>query len=151
MEITPVNSRNCANPVCRQDDAQRIMEKNTSGIPKIVQENISTPIWPFYQLLISTGINKFLPLYMKSHMKRKTAADVQRVCEKIQLSITARTGNKLLTWQCDRGTELLNGTFEGWLKRELGVIQRFSNIEHPWENGMVSNPFHSCSLPSQTR
>jgi transposase InsO family protein len=74
---------------------------------------------------------------------RKTAEDVQRVCQKIQLSITARTGNKLLTWQFDRGTEFLNSTFEKWLKMELGVIQRFSNIEHPWENGMAERSFQT--------
>jgi hypothetical protein len=57
-------------------------------------------------------------------LKKKTAEDVQRVCQKIQLMIAARAGNKLLTWQFDRGTEFLNGTFEKWLKMELGVIQR---------------------------
>jgi hypothetical protein len=31
-------------------------------------------------------------------LKRKTADEVYRVCKKIQLSISARTGNKLLTW-----------------------------------------------------
>jgi transposase InsO family protein len=76
-------------------------------------------------------------------LKRKTAEDVQRVCKTIQLLITARTGNKLLTWQFDRGTEFLNNTFERWLKMELGVIQRFSNIEHPWENGMAERSFQT--------
>jgi hypothetical protein len=64
-------------------------------------------------------------------LQRKTAAEVCRVCKKIQLLISARTGNKLITWQFDRGTEFLNSTFEQWLKLELGVFQRFSNIEHP--------------------
>jgi hypothetical protein len=63
-------------------------------------------------------------------LKRKTAENVHCVCQKIQLAISARTGNKLLTWQFDRGTEFLNSTFERWLKMELGVIQRFSNVEH---------------------
>jgi transposase InsO family protein len=76
-------------------------------------------------------------------LKRKTAVDVQRICKTIQLSITARTGNKLLTWQFDRGTEFLNHTFERWLKMDLGVIQRFSNIEHPWENGMAERSFQT--------
>jgi hypothetical protein len=77
-------------------------------------------------------------------LKRKTAEDVQRVCKTIQLSITARTGNKLLTWQFDRGTEFLNSTFERWLKMELiGVLQRFSNIEHPWENGIAERSFQT--------
>ena len=35
-------------------------------------------------------------------LKHKTAAEVCRVCKKIQKLITARTGNKLLTWQFDR-------------------------------------------------
>jgi hypothetical protein len=54
--------------------------------------------------------------------------------KKIQSMILARTGHKLLTWQFDRGSEFLNRIFEQWLKMELGVIQRFSNVEHPWEN-----------------
>jgi hypothetical protein len=77
--------------------------------------------------------------HMKSSslLKRKTAEDVYRVSQKIQLSIAARTSNKLLTWQFDRETKFLNSTFERWLKLELGVTQRFSNVEHPWENGMA--------------
>ena len=69
--------------------------------------------------------------------------DVHRVCKRIQLSIAARTSNKLLTWQFDRGTEFLNGTFEQWLKLELGVTQRFSNVEHPWENGLAERSFQT--------
>ena len=76
-------------------------------------------------------------------LKNKTAETVQRICQKIQLSIAARTGNKLLTWQFDRGTEFLNSTFERWLKMELGVIQRFSNVEHPWENGLAERSFQT--------
>jgi hypothetical protein len=76
-------------------------------------------------------------------LKRKTAEDVYRVSKKIQLTVAARTGNKLLTWQFDRGTEFLNSTFEKWLKLELGVTQRFSNIEHPWENGMAERSFQT--------
>jgi transposase InsO family protein len=76
-------------------------------------------------------------------LKRKTAADVYGVSKTIQLSIAVRTGNKLLTWQFDRGTEFLNSTFDKWLKLELGVTQRFSNIEHPWENGMAERSFQT--------
>jgi hypothetical protein len=40
-------------------------------------------------------------------LRNKTAENVCRVSKKIQLLIAARTGNKLLTWQFDRGTEFL--------------------------------------------
>jgi transposase InsO family protein len=83
-------------------------------------------------------------------LKRKTAENVHRVCKKIQLVISARTGNKLLTWQFDRGTEFLNGTFETWLKMELGVIQRFSNVEHPWENGLAERSFQTLFSMSRS-
>jgi hypothetical protein len=76
-------------------------------------------------------------------LKTKTAENVCRVSKRIQLMISARTGNKLLTWQFDRGTEFLNSTFERWLKMELGVKQRFSNIEHPWENGKAERSFQT--------
>ena len=76
-------------------------------------------------------------------LKDKTAENVCRISKKIQLMIAARTGNKLLTWQFDRGTEFLNSTFEQWLKMELGAKQRFSNVEHPWENGKAERSFQT--------
>jgi IS30 family transposase len=92
---------------------------------------------------VLTVVDKISHEIVIALLKRKTAEDVQRVCQKIQLSITARTGNKLLTWQFDRGTEFLNCTFEKWLKMDLGVIQRFGNIEHPWENGVAERSFQT--------
>jgi transposase InsO family protein len=76
-------------------------------------------------------------------LKTKTAEAVHRVAKKIQLIITARTGNKLLTWQFDRGSEFLNAIFEQWMLLELGVEQKFSNVEHPWENGKAERPFQT--------
>jgi transposase InsO family protein len=83
-------------------------------------------------------------------LRNKTAAEVCRVCKKIQMLISARTRNKLLTWQFDRGTEFLNSTFEQWLKLELGVTQRFSNIEHPWENGKAERSFQTLFALSRS-
>jgi hypothetical protein len=83
-------------------------------------------------------------------LKRKTAEIVCNMCKKIQLLISARSGNKLLTWQFDRGTEFLNSSFESWLKMELGVIQRFSNIEHPWENGKAERSFQTLFALSRS-
>jgi transposase InsO family protein len=76
-------------------------------------------------------------------LKRKTAEAVCNICKKIQKLILARTGHKLLTWQFDRGTEFLNSTFEAWLAMDLGVQQRFSNVEHPWENGKAERSFQT--------
>ena len=77
-------------------------------------------------------------------LKTKTAEAVCRVSKKIQLIISARTGTKLLTWQFDRrGSEFLNATFEQWLLLDLGVKQRFSNVEHPWENGKAERSFQA--------
>jgi transposase InsO family protein len=83
-------------------------------------------------------------------LKRKTADNVCSVCKKIQLLISARSGNKLLTWQFDRGTEFLNSSFESWLKMELGVTQRFSNVEHPWENGKAERSFQTLFAMSRS-
>ncbi len=73
-----------------------------------------------------------------------------RVSKKIHLLISARTGNKLLTWQFDRGTEFLNSKFEQWLKMELGVTQRFSNVEHPWKNGKAERSFQTLFALSRS-
>jgi transposase InsO family protein len=76
-------------------------------------------------------------------LKNKTAEAVFRVCQKIHHIIAARTGNMLLTWQFDRGSEFLNSKFETWLVLELGVKQLFSNVEHPWENGKAERSFQT--------
>ncbi len=76
-------------------------------------------------------------------LKNKTAENVCAVSRKIHAMISARTGNKFLTWQFDRDTEFLNSSFEQWLKMELRVTQRFSNIEHPWENGKAERSFQT--------
>jgi transposase InsO family protein len=76
-------------------------------------------------------------------LKTKTAEAVCTVSKKIQSIIFARSRNKLLTWQFDRGSEFLNKTFEQWLILELGVEQRFSNVEHPWENGKAERSFQT--------
>jgi hypothetical protein len=56
--------------------------------------------------------------------------------------ISARNNNsKIKTWQFDRGGEFLNEIFEDWIVRDLGAIQLFSNVEHPWENGRAERSF----------
>ena len=79
----------------------------------------------------------------------KTAEAVHKVARKIQLIITARTGNKLLTWQFDRGSEFLNSTFEKWLLMELvniflptKAVTIFSKNEKPKTklNGKTNSP-----------
>jgi transposase InsO family protein len=37
----------------------------------------------------------------------------------------------------------LNAIFEKWLLLDLGVEQRFSNVEHPWENGKAERSFQT--------
>jgi transposase InsO family protein len=76
-------------------------------------------------------------------LKTKTAEAVCGVSRQIQQIITARTGNKLRTWQFDRGSEFLNAMFDVWLRLDLGVEQRFSNVEHPWENGKAERSFQT--------
>ena len=76
-----------------------------------------------------------------SLLKTKTADNVLQECKRIHKIIKARTGNKLKTWQFDRGPEFLNKIFNKWIEEELGATQRFSNIEHPWENGRAERSF----------
>ncbi len=44
----------------------------------------------------------------------------------------------------------MNSAFEQWLKMELGVTQRFSNIEHPWENGKAERSFQTLFALSRS-
>jgi hypothetical protein len=74
-------------------------------------------------------------------LKRKTAEEVCRICRIIQQIISARTGNKLLTWQFDRGSEFLNSNFEKWLKLELGrsktKVQQCRASLGEWKGGTI--------------
>jgi transposase InsO family protein len=74
-------------------------------------------------------------------LKIKEAKIILESCKKTLRLITARSKNQLKTWQFDRGGEFLNDLFEEWITRELGAIQLFSNVEHPWENGRAERSF----------
>ena len=74
-------------------------------------------------------------------LKTRAAEEVLEACKKTQRLIKARSKNQLKTWQFDRGGEFLNDLFEEWITRELGALQLFSNVEHPWENGRAERSF----------
>ena len=74
-------------------------------------------------------------------LKTRTAEKVLEACKKTLQLITARSKNSLKSWQFDRGGEFLNQLFEDWILRELGALQLFSNVEHPWENGRAERSF----------
>ena len=93
-----------------------------------------------YVLTVVDEISKEIIIAL---LKIKTAEEVCNTCKRIYAIITARTKNKLLTWQFDRGTEFLNSKFSKWILEEIGATQRFSNIEHPWENGIAERSFET--------
>jgi hypothetical protein len=74
-------------------------------------------------------------------LKKKTAEEVLAACKNSHKIITARCKSQLKSWQFDRGSEFLNESFEEWIIKELGALQLFSNIEHPWENGRAERSF----------
>ena len=74
-------------------------------------------------------------------LKSKTAKEVLAACKIVHKIITARSKSQLKTWQFDRGSEFLNCLFEEWITMELGALQLFSNVEHPWENGRAERSF----------
>ena len=41
------------------------------------------------------------------------------------------------SFQCDRGSEFHNNIVQHYIVQEKGAEIRFSNIEHPWENGLA--------------
>jgi transposase InsO family protein len=92
---------------------------------------------------VLTVVDEISKEIMIALLKRKTAAEVNNTCRQILAIIWARTENKLKTWQFDRGTEFLNSHFSKWIMQELGATQRFSNVEHPWENGVAERSFET--------
>jgi hypothetical protein len=74
-------------------------------------------------------------------LKTRSAEIVLEACKKTLRMISARSKNNLKSWQFDRGGEFLNNLFEEWIIRELGALQLFSNVEHPWENGRAERSF----------
>ena len=74
-------------------------------------------------------------------LKSKSAEVVLSACKNTHKIITARCKSQIKSWQFDRGSEFLNELFEEWITKELGAMQLFSNIEHPWENGRAERSF----------
>ncbi len=70
-------------------------------------------------------------------LKDKTGDSVINACKRAHALITTRAKSSLKTWQFDRGSEFMNKAFDHWIHMELGAKQQFSNVEHPWENGIA--------------
>ena len=76
-------------------------------------------------------------------LKNKTAETTLDACKRAHALITSRAQSTLKTWQFDRGSEFMNKLFDSWIHSELGAKQLFSNIEHPWENGIAERSFQT--------
>jgi len=76
-------------------------------------------------------------------LKDKTGDTVINACKRAHALITTRAKSSLKTWQFDRGPEFLNKAFDQWIHMELGAKQLFSNVEHPWENGIAERSFQT--------
>ncbi len=76
-------------------------------------------------------------------LKNKEGDNVLNACKKAHAIITSRAKSSLKTWQFDRGSEFMNKAFDQWIHLELGAKQLFSNVEHPWENGIAERSFQT--------
>jgi hypothetical protein len=76
-------------------------------------------------------------------LKDKTADSVLNACKRAHALITSRARSTLRTWQFHRGSEFMNKQFDNWIHSELGAKQLFSNVEHPWENGIAERSFQT--------
>jgi transposase InsO family protein len=76
-------------------------------------------------------------------LKNKTVEITLDACKRARALITSRAQSTLKTWQFDRGSEFMNKLFDTWIHSELGAKQLFSNIEHPWENGIAERSFQT--------
>ena len=76
-------------------------------------------------------------------LRDKTGSTVIAACKRAHALITSRSKSTLKTWQFDRGSEFMNKEFDIWIHQELGALQLFSNVEHPWENGRAERSFQT--------
>jgi hypothetical protein len=72
-------------------------------------------------------------------LKDKTCAlDGMR---EIAAEIRAATKREVVQWTFDRGTEFLNKDVRSHVRDELRASTFYSNVEHPWENGLAERSF----------
>ena len=84
-------------------------------------------------------------------LKDKAADTVLKACKRAHAIITSRAHSTLRTWQFDRGSEFMNKQFDQWIHLESGAKQLFSNVEHPWENGIAERSFQTILSHDETR
>jgi hypothetical protein len=53
----------------------------------------------------------------------------------------AATTREVVQWTFDRGTEFLNKDVRSCVRGELRASTLYSNVEHPWENGLAGRSF----------
>ena len=59
----------------------------------------------------------------------------------IAAEIRAATKRDVVQWTFDRGSEFLNKDVRSYVRDELQASTFYSNVEHPWENGLAERSF----------
>jgi transposase InsO family protein len=59
----------------------------------------------------------------------------------IAAEMRAATKREVTQWTFDRGTEFLNKDVRSCARDELRASTFYSNVEHPWENGLAERSF----------
>ena len=59
----------------------------------------------------------------------------------IAAEMRAATKREVVQWTFDRGTEFLNKEPRSHARDELRASTFYSNVEHPWENGLAERSF----------
>ena len=66
---------------------------------------------------------------------------VLRAMRQVVSVSTLETGNSVLTWTFDRGSEFLNHAVQSYVRDDLRASAFYANVEAPWQNGIAERSF----------
>ena len=88
---------------------------------------------------VLTVVDEGADMYYVRLLKDKTCT--LEGMREIAAEIRAATKREVVQWTFDRGTEFLNKDVRSYVRDELRASTFYSNVEHPWENGLAERSF----------
>lgn len=71
----------------------------------------------------------------------RSKASTLRALREVAATSRQATGNDVLTWTFDRGSEFTNASVRAFLRDDLRAIPFYANVEAPWQNGLAERSF----------
>ena len=126
----------------KREPAKKVSHRHPGSLPGQYLHSdlamVSRPTLGGHRYVL-TVVDEGADMYYVTLLKDKTCTLAGM--REIAAEIRAATKRDVVQWTFDRGTEFLNKDVRSYVRDELQASTFYSNVEHPWENGLAERSF----------